>query len=85
MNIRLHIDRLVLDGLPVGAHDGRLVQAAVEAELSRLLAVGIAPDVFGQGFAVPSVRAEAVQLHNGATPQDIGTRVAQAVHGGIAR
>jgi hypothetical protein len=85
MNIRLHIERLVLDGLPVGAHDGHLVQAAVEAELSRLLAAGLAPDVFGQGFAVPGVRSELVQLHNGATPQDIGTQVAQAVHGGITR
>jgi hypothetical protein len=83
MNIRLHIDRLVLDGLPIGAHDGRLVQAALEAELSRLLAAGLAPDVFGQGFAVPGVRAEAVRLDAGATPQGIGTQVAQAVHKGI--
>jgi hypothetical protein len=85
VNIRLHIERLVLDGLPIGAHDGRLVQAAVEAELSRLLTAGIAPDAFGQGFAVPGVRADAVQLEAGATPQGIGTQVAQAVHGGITR
>lgn len=84
MNIRLHIDRLVLDGLPLGAHDGRLVQAAVEAELSRLLAAGIAPEAFGQGFAVPGLRAEAVRLEAGATPQGIGAQVAQAVHKGIA-
>jgi hypothetical protein len=83
MNIQLHIERLVLDGLPIGAHDGRLVQAAVEAELSRLLAAGIAPDAFGQGFAVPSVRADAVRLEIGATPHGIGTQVAQAVHKGI--
>jgi hypothetical protein len=85
MNIRLHIERLVLDGLPVGAHDGHLVQAAVEAELSRLLAAGFGPDAFGQGFAVPSVRADAVRLEAGTTPQEIGAQVAQAVHGGIGR
>jgi hypothetical protein len=83
MNIRLHIDRLVLDGLSIGAHDGPLVQAAIEAELSRLLA-GIAPDAFGRGFAVPSLRAEAVPLDAGATPQGIGAQVARAVHKGVA-
>ena len=30
MNITLHIDRLVLDGLPVQFQDGALLQAAVE-------------------------------------------------------
>lgn len=85
MNIHIHIDQLMLDGLPIGAHDGRLVQAALEAELSRLLAAGIGPDAFGQCFAVPSVRADAVRLEAGATPQGIGTQVAQAVHGGITR
>jgi hypothetical protein len=84
MNIHLHIGRLVLDGLPIGAHDGPLVQAALEAELARLL-TGIAPEAFGQGFAVPSLRAEAVRLDAGATPQGIGAQVARALHKGIGR
>jgi len=85
VNIHLHIERLVLDGLPIGAHQGRLVQAAMEAELSRLLAAGAAPDSFGHGFAVPSVRTDPVQLRGDATPRDIGAQVAQAVHGGIRK
>ena len=38
MRVRIHIDRLVLDGFPLTAGQGRLVQAAVERELSRLIA-----------------------------------------------
>ena len=36
-NIHLHIERLILDGLPIERAQGPHVQAAVEAELSRLL------------------------------------------------
>ena len=37
MNINLHIERLILDGLPITRQQGPHVQAAVEAELTRLL------------------------------------------------
>ena len=36
-NIHLHIERLILDGLPIERAQGPHVQAAVEAELARLL------------------------------------------------
>jgi hypothetical protein len=38
MNINLHIERLMLDGLSVASGEAALVQTAVEAELGRLLA-----------------------------------------------
>ena len=37
MNINLHIERLILDGLPIEPRQRAQVQAAVEAELARLL------------------------------------------------
>ena len=37
-SVNLHIERLVLEGLPLGAHEGPLVQAAIEVELGRLFA-----------------------------------------------
>ena len=40
MNIQLHIERLVLDGLPLTRREGALVQAAVETELARLNLTG---------------------------------------------
>ena len=38
MPIYLTIDRIILDGLPLDAEDGAVVQRAVEAEVTRLLA-----------------------------------------------
>jgi len=40
MNIKVSIERLVLDGLPVSSAQGSLIGAAVETELARLLATG---------------------------------------------
>jgi hypothetical protein len=37
MNIQLHIERLVLEGLPMSQHQSALVHAAVKKELGRLL------------------------------------------------
>ena len=38
MNIRVHIERLILDGLPAGGLHSRSIGHAAEAELTRLLA-----------------------------------------------
>ena len=55
MTIHVHIERLVLDGLPVTHAQGPQVRAAVEAELARWLAErGLAPGL-AQGGAAPSV------------------------------
>ncbi len=35
MNINIHIERLVLDGLPVTGPDSSIVQVAIETELAR--------------------------------------------------
>jgi hypothetical protein len=88
MNIELHIERLVLDGLPLERGQGAHVQAAVEAELSRLLsqdsmAGGSLAYAWPVGGAVPSVPAAPIQLRAGARPADIGGQIARSVYGGI--
>jgi hypothetical protein len=83
MNINLHIERLILDGLPLTHNDGALVRAAVEAELARLLAErGLAPSL-QDGGALPSVRADAMQLQAGSTPTQMGQQIAHAVHSSL--
>jgi hypothetical protein len=83
MNVRLHIDRLVLDGIDVGAADRPQLQAAVERELARLIgAGGIAPELAG-GAALPSVRAPQIALAPDAKPAQLGTAIAGAVYGGV--
>jgi hypothetical protein len=85
LNINLHIERLVLDGLPIARQDGPLVQAAVEAELSRLLtAQGLAPGLLSGG-AMPAVRGDSLQLAGESSPSQLGTQIAQAVYGGLSK
>jgi len=83
MSIRLHIERLVLDGLPVTAADAPRVKAALEAELTRLLAAGGLRADLAAGGAVPSVQAPPISSARGVSSTQLGTRIAQAVHGGI--
>jgi hypothetical protein len=85
MNINLHIERLILDGLPIEGLHGPLVQAAVEAELSRLLSAGGLHASLQSGIAVPSVRADVMSLNAGTNPKQIGQQIARAVYGGIGR
>jgi len=84
MSIRVHIEQLILDGLPIARSQEPLVQAAVEAELSRLMAEGgLAPEL-ASGGAVPSVRADGINSVGG-SPGQIGRQIARAVYGGIGK
>lgn len=82
MTIHIHIDRLVLEGLPIGHHEGPLVQAAVEAELARLIAGGTRPP---SGGATARVTAPSISLVHHSTPDQIGQQIARSVHGGIGK
>jgi hypothetical protein len=82
-NIHLHIERLILDGLPVERAQGPLVQAAVEAELARLLTENGLGVAFGAGGVVPGIDANGIQLSPGSSPAQLGRQIAQSVYGGI--
>lgn len=85
MDINLHIERLILDGLPLAPAQSAQVRAAVEAELSRLLTTGGLHAGLQSGIALPSVRADALQLNANSNPTQIGQQIAQAVYGGIGQ
>ena len=85
MNINLHIERLILDRLPLGAGQGALVQAAVEAELSRLLVQGGIASSLQSGGALPSMRADAIQLTAQSTPAQMGQQIAHSVYTGMGK
>lgn len=83
MKIKLHIERMVLDGLAVDRTQGGRVRAAVEQELTRLLASGgVAPEL-KSGGAVPAVRAGKLKVESRSRPADLGRHIAGAVYGGI--
>ncbi len=83
MNVNVHIERLILDGLPIASHQGPLVQTAVEAELTRLLAAdGLAANLL-VGGALSHLQAGGIQLTGEGNPGQLGQQIAQAVYGGI--
>jgi hypothetical protein len=83
MKIRLHIERLVLDGLPVTGAQGPQIKAALETELRRLLSVHGVSRELASGGAVPSVRAPGLAIARGASAARVGTQIARSLHGGI--
>ena len=58
MNINLHIERLVLDGVNIAPDQRHLLQASVETELTRLLTDGGLSPSLAQGTALPRISAE---------------------------
>ncbi len=82
-NINIQIERLILDGLPISHNQRPLLQAAVEAELARLLAAdGLAPNLQAGGV-LPYVPGGSIQLASDGNPKTLGQQIAQAVYGGI--
>jgi hypothetical protein len=85
MNIRLHIERLVVDGFGLQRADGRAVKSAVQAELGRLLTANGLRQELQQGGAVPQVKADPLQIGAKPSPRQLGTQIARSVYGGIGK
>lgn len=83
MNINLSIERLILDGIAIPHAQRPLLQAAVEAELGRLLTEnGLSAELM-VGGAMPHVPAGSIHLTPDANPIQMGQQIAQAVYRGI--
>ncbi|MBI3431966.1 MAG: hypothetical protein HY018_07145 [Hydrogenophilales bacterium] len=82
MNINLHIERLILDGLPVGVDQGSHVQKAIERELAGRLAAGGAAGLAGH---VHRVQAPNIVLAREATSGQLGAQIAGAVYGALSK
>lgn len=81
MKIRLHIERLVLDG--VASDQPRILRKALEQELSGRLREGGLSSELRSGGAVPQMRGGAIELNQGAHPARLGSQIAGAVYRGI--
>jgi hypothetical protein len=83
MNIQLHIEHVVLEGLPVDAARGPAVRAAIEAELGRLLAESGLSGRLERGGTIDHARGADIAAVPGDPPARLGERIGQAVYGGI--
>ena len=83
VTIRLHIERLEIEGFGLQRADRRALHSAVQAELGRLLAGnGLLPEL-QQGGAVSRARAGVLQVRERTSPAELGTAIARSVYGGI--
>lgn len=83
MNINLHIDRLVLDGIPFDSHQRPMLQQALQVELTRLLANGSLHPNFAGGIALHKLTLPGIQLAENPKPTQLGQQIADALYGGI--
>jgi hypothetical protein len=83
MNVNLHIERLVLDGIDIEPAHRPVLQAALEAELGRLLAQGGVGASLAGGGAVPALRAGGFTMSGTRNSRQLGRQIARAVYGGL--
>jgi hypothetical protein len=84
MRLRVRIDRLVLDGLPLGPGDGPRVQAALEAELGRRLSERDVPPRLLEAGALRSLDGGDIPRLS-AAPAEAGSQIARAVAASIQK
>jgi len=85
MNVRVHIDRLILEGVPVDSARRPDLKAAVEAEIARLVAEqGIAPELAAQGSRAES-RGSTIRPASDARAEQWGRQIGRAVYEGFSR
>ncbi len=82
MNINLHIERLVLDGLNIQPGQTHLLKSIVATELTRMLTDSGLSSSLAQGTALPRISTSDIQLAGG-NPTQIGQQITKSVYGGI--
>ena len=82
MNINLHIEKLLLDGIDLPRRHQPRLQASIEAELARLLTDGGMPDAWTPTL---QLRAGDLQLGDTSNPEQLGVRIAESVYGSMSK
>lgn len=85
MNINLHIDRLILDGVNIPHGQRHLLQTSMQTELAKLFTEGEVSPGLASGGAVPLVSVNDIQLSSDNDPAQLGRQIAHSVYGGIGK
>jgi hypothetical protein len=80
MKINLHIERLVLEDVPMSAAEKLAFQAAIRTELTHLLGSSGVSEELRAGMALTHMRAGTVRLNENSGPKKLGTDVAHAIY-----
>lgn len=81
MKIRIHIERVSVEGMQGGPGAGAALQAALSAELSRLIASDPGLLAGLSNARLPHLALEQTVLEAG--PERVGAGVASALHAGL--
>jgi hypothetical protein len=84
MNINLHIQELILEGIDIPRSQRELLQTVIESELSRLFTENGVPNGFQEGGNIADLPAN-LQLAKNAHPQEMGQQIAQSIYGGLSQ
>lgn len=85
MNINLHIEKLVLEGLNLSPREGVQLQVAVEAELLRLLMTNGLAEGLTTGETLASLPVAPVTATKNNNPTQLGHQIAHSIYGGISK
>jgi hypothetical protein len=80
--IDLHIDELILRGLPYAQR--QRIAAAIEQELTRLLTERGVPSSLASGGFVPRIMLDGFSIPTDAKPAAIGSQIARDIYGNLA-
>jgi hypothetical protein len=80
--LQLHIERIVVDGVPLSGAQARQLRGAVEAELARLFDGGVHA---WRSAAVQRLAAPVVPLTTPVRPLELGRAIARSVHASLTR
>ena len=81
MTVRLHIERLVLDGLEMTSAEAMRVEASIASELTARFAAGAEAE--WTSFSVPALEPLYVDAEPSQDPAALGRHVAAGLYGGL--
>ena len=85
MNINLHIERLVLDGISLAPRQRAELKAAVESELRRQLEIQGLDSTMQSNDRRRSVRGGSISIGSSHKPLSLGQQIGNAVFKGIGK
>jgi hypothetical protein len=85
MSIRVHVESLVLEGLPLSPVERARLERALVAELTRSLGEGGSAKALGRHGAVPGLPAADIRVGANDGGASIGTQLARSMYGSLVR
>jgi hypothetical protein len=82
MKIKLHIERLLIDGLPVAPSGAVELRGAIETELARLMTSGELDSGLAGG-RLAYLNGPRMEIRQDAAPAEIGAGIAAATYGSL--